>query len=356
MIYLLLFCASGLVAGFLLLFRVPFVSAGPKTGLPSISVIIPARNEEHNLPRLLKSLKDSDEVQHEVIVIDDDSLDSTASVAAACGAKVHSSRNLPMGWTGKTWACFQGAEIANGDVFVFLDADTWFEPGGFETLVSSYKKLSGEVALSILPFQVTQKPYEELSLFFNLLVAFGAGGFGWLGGERLFGPSLIMSRSLYKAVGGHAAVRDHILENVELSGLVKAAGSRCVCAGGRSALNVRMFPAGVSQLWEGWMKAFADGASATDSRVLLAVIGWLSSLAATFLLLMFATGMVRTASAFIYAGFALQLWWFGRQLGTYHPIACILYPVPLLFFFSLFSGSFIRRMFKLQVTWRGRQL
>jgi 4,4'-diaponeurosporenoate glycosyltransferase len=356
MIYLLLFCASGLVAGFLLLFRVPVLNACTKTGMPSISVIIPARNEENNLPRLLTSLKNSDQVRHEVIVIDDDSTDRTASVAAACGAKVHSSRNLPTGWTGKTWACFQGAEIARGDVFVFLDADTWFETGGFETLISSYRKLSGEVALSILPFQVTRKPYEELSFFFNLLVAFGAGGFGWLGGERLFGPSLIISRSLYQSVGGHAAVRDHILENVELSGLVKAVDGRCMCVGGRGTLNVRMFPAGVSQLWEGWMKAFADGASATDSRVLLVVIGWVSSLAAAFLLLMFATGTVRTASAFIYAAFALQLWWFSRQLGTYHPIACILYPIPLLFFFSLFSGSFIRRMFKLQVTWRGRQL
>ena len=93
---------------------------------------------------------------------------------------------------------------------VFLDADTWFEPGGFETIISSYRKLPGEVALSILPFQVTQKPYEGLSLFFSLLVAFGAGGFGLFGSGRLFGQSLIISRSLYESSGGHAAFLNHI--------------------------------------------------------------------------------------------------------------------------------------------------
>jgi 4,4'-diaponeurosporenoate glycosyltransferase len=356
MIYLLFFCASGLGAGFLLLFRVPCFRVKKNKGTPAISVIIPARNEEDNLPRLLSSLKGCDGMQHEVIVVDDASVDNTASVAAVYGARVCASRNLPAGWTGKTWACSQGAAIATGDIFVFLDADTWFEPGGFDTLVTSYRNLSGEVALSILPYQVTREPYEELSLFFNLLVAFGAGGFGLLGGERLFGQSLFISRTLYDLAGGHAAVRNHILENVELSGLVKARGGRCVCAGGRGALNVRMFPEGFSQLWEGWIKAFANGASATELRVLVLVICWLSSLAATFLLLAFASEIVRISSAFIYAGFVLQLWWFARQIGTYHPACCILYPVPLLFFFGLFSASSLRRIFRLQVTWRGRQL
>jgi 4,4'-diaponeurosporenoate glycosyltransferase len=354
MIYLVLLCALGLAAGFMLLVRAPLCSAGAAAITPKCSVIIPARNEERNLPRLLNSLRDA-WLAHEIIVVDDASMDGTAAVAAAHGAAVHASSPLPAAWTGKTWACFQGAEMATGDVLVFLDADTWFEPGGFEKVMGFYAAEEGEVALSVLPSHMMRRPYESLSLFFNLLMAFGAGGFGFFGGQRLFGPSLVISRKLYEAIGGHAAVRRHILENVALSGLVEEAGARCVCIAGRGTLNVRMFPEGFHQLWEGWMKAFANGAAATDSRVLVLAVYWLTALSTTFLLL-FAAGPARVATVILYVAFALQTWWFARQLGNFRLAACLLYPIPLSFFFVLFTGSFLRRSFKRQVTWRGRQL
>lgn len=356
MIYLVLLCALGLAAGFMLLVRVPLCPASGSAITPRNSVIIPARNEERNLPRLLNSLGRSGSVPGEVIVIDDASEDATASVGADYGAVVCKSRSLPAGWTGKTWACFQGVEIASGDVLVFLDADTWCEPGGFERMVNLHQTQTENVAVSILPFHVTCKPYEELSLFFNLLMAFAAGGFGLFGGGRLFGQCLIISRSLYESVGGHAAVRAHILENVELSSLVEAFGGRCVCIAGRGALSVRMFPEGYVQLWEGWMKAFASGAAATDTRVLFLAAYWLTALSTTFLLVLFSAGHLRIAGSILYGAFVLQLWWFARQIGTFRLLSCVLYPIPLFFFFFLFTGSFLRRTFKRQVTWRGRQL
>lgn len=356
MIYLVLLCALGLVAGFMLLLRVPLCPESHAPITSRSSVIIPARNEERNLPRLLNSLGTSGSVPGEVIVVDDASEDATAAVASAHGAMVSASRALPAGWTGKTWACFQGAEIATGEVLVFLDADTWCEADGFERVLHLYNREVKDVALSLLPFHMTRKPYEELSLFFNLLMAFGAGGFGWFGGGRLFGPCLVISRSLYELVGGHAAVRGHILENVELSPLLEAVGGRCVCLGGRGTLNVRMFSEGFHQLWDGWMKAFANGAAATDSRVLILAVYWLTALSTTFLLVLFAAGQTRIAAVMLYAAFVVQLWWFARQIGAFRLLTCVLYPISLFFFFALFAGSFFRRAFKRQVTWRGRQL
>jgi 4,4'-diaponeurosporenoate glycosyltransferase len=79
-----------------------------------MSVIVPARDEERSLPRLLRSLAGQTMPPLEVIVVDDHSRDDTAARAAAAGARVLSSAPLPDGWTGKTWACHQGAAVKLG--------------------------------------------------------------------------------------------------------------------------------------------------------------------------------------------------------------------------------------------------
>src|SRR6516165_10451514 len=73
-----------------------------------VSVVIPARDEEHSLPRVLAGLASQTAAPHEVIVVDDGSTDTTASVAAARGARVLHGEELPAGWTGKSWALVQG--------------------------------------------------------------------------------------------------------------------------------------------------------------------------------------------------------------------------------------------------------
>ena len=365
MILIVILCALGLPAGLLLLRRVPLCPLSGVSTNAKVSVIIPARNEEHSLPRLLESLRQSSRPAHEVIVVDDASLDGTAAAAAAGGAIALTARPLPAGWTGKTWACFQGAEIAAGDIFVFLDADTWFAQNGLTTLVTAYAALSSEssselssdrVALSILPFHTTCAPFEELSLFFNLLMAFGAGGFGLLKSGRLFGQSLVISRTLYEECGGHATVRDQILENFALARRIRATGGKCICFGGNGLLNVRMFPDGFHQLWEGWGKAFAGGAAASDGRVLGLAIYWLTALCAIPLIFLFASGPTRIAAAGLYLFAIFEVFWLARQIGSCCLLTCVFYPIPLLFFFALFSHSLFGRVFRRQVTWRGRQL
>ena len=93
--------------------------------LPALSIIVPARNEAGNLRRLLPSLaKLAYNGGYEIIVVDDQSSDETAAVAAAYQARVVSLGHLPAGWLGKTNACHQGAAVAQGDWLLFTDADT----------------------------------------------------------------------------------------------------------------------------------------------------------------------------------------------------------------------------------------
>jgi 4,4'-diaponeurosporenoate glycosyltransferase len=355
MIWLAAVCALGLSAGFLLLWQIPSLrDDGSHCDLP-ISMITPARNEERNLPALLQSLRHSTSQPAEMIVVDDASTDATAEVARSYGAAVLSSARLPSKWTGKTWACHQGANAANHKTLFFLDADTSFVVEGFNRIAGSFSRLGDKpVALSVLPYHTMEKSYEQLSLLFNLLMAMGAGGFGIVGSTRLFGQSLILSRDLYQKSGGHEAVASHILENLALAEKVKSVGGSCICIGGYNVLHMRMFPDGLRQLCEGWTKAFADGAAASGSTVLFVSIYWLTAMSATALLL--AAEGLHSVFALVYLGFALQLFLFARRVGKYSPITCLFYPIPLLFYFGIFARSLFRRVFKRKVAWRGRSL
>lgn len=351
MIWLLLLCSSGLPAGLALLWRAPFCTLAG-AARPQASILIPARNEERNLPQLLRSIQ-ANIPDIETVVIDDASTDNTAAIAQTHGARVLPALPLETGWTGKTWACHQGAEVASHNFLLFLDADTWFAPQGLEKLLS---QCDPHAAVSVLPYHVMDRPYEQLSLFFNLLMALGAGGFGLFSRPRLFGQSLLIPQPVYQAAGGHASVRRHILENLAFSKRVYGTGAACRCFYGRGTLNMRMFPDGLAQLSEGWTKAFADGAAASGQAVLLLSILWLSALCATFLMLLMAPAHWRLAFAVIYLLLAFQIYGCAGRLGQYRLLTCLLYPLPLFFYFALFGQSLYHRAFHRKVRWRGRQL
>jgi len=356
MIALALLCTIGLAVGFLLLLHVPLCRDEPAECAPSCSIIIPARNEARNLPKLLMSIGNRVDGT-EVIVVDDQSTDGTASVAVQHGARVVAAPPLAAGWTGKTSACVTGAAAARHDVLLFIDADTCFEAGGVEKLLQTFTTLRpGPVAFSVVPFHVTSNLYEELSIFFNLMMIFGAGGFGTLGHGRLFGQSLVISSQLYRCSGTHAAVRSEILENFAFAGSVADAGGRCICMGGRGTLRMRMFSDGFAQLCEGWTKAFASGAAASSEAVLAAAVLWLSCLCGAAIWLVVASGASRGVAAAFYLCFALQTGWFAHQVGSFRWYTSAVYPVPLLFFFIIFGRSLKRRAFGQPVAWRGRQV
>jgi len=350
----------GVLAGFLLQVRIPPLPLATKPATEPVSVIVPARNEEQNLPRLLGSLPLSAAVEDprrsalgEVIVVNDHSSDNTAEIAASYGARVLNARALPSGWTGKTWACAQGAEAATANWFLFLDADTGFESGGFERLAAAARE---HQALSLAPYHRTSEPYEELSLFFHLLMVFGAGGFGAFGKARLFGQCMILPRQLYRKIGGHEAVRGCILENFLLADLIANAGGTCRCASGQGVLSIRMFPEGFPQLYESWTKAFADGAAGTDGSVLALTILWLGSMSSMLLFLILGGTTLLPYPALCYLIFAAQIFFFARQIGSYRLFTSLAYPVPLLFFFALFGGALVRKQRKQRSAWRGREV
>ena len=350
-------CAIGLSAGILLIRHIPICAPAQPHAPPKLSIIIPARNEETNLPRLLASIAVSTVRVTEILVLDDNSSDKTASVAKDLGACVLTLASLPPGWTGKSWACHQGACLAKGDLLLFLDADTYFIAGGLERLIACWvREQDRGLVLSLLPYHEMAAAYEQLSLVFNLLMAAGAGGFGLLAPPRLFGQSLLIAKNTYLAAGGHMAVRGTVLENLRFAPLLRRRGARVLCFGGRGVLHMRMFAEGSRQMFASWAKAFVQGAADSGGWVLISAIVWISALWSTALLLIAPGDYSRSALAAVYLLLGLQLTWIARQLGNYRLLLCLLYPIPLAYYTFVFGQSAVRRALGRKAVWKGRQV
>ena len=352
---LVLWCAGWLVLG-----RIRRCGSGRKSQSFSgerLSIIIPARNEESNLPTLLRSVASQAVRPGEIIVVNDASTDRTAEVAREHGARVVSSQPLPDGWRGKTWACHQGAQTASGEWLLFLDADTWFEPNGLNRVLSEFHAAGGG-ALSVAPHHEVRKFHEQFSAFFNLVMLAGTGAFTLRGDSHapcgLFGQFLLIERTAYLRVGGHEAVKGQILENFWLAEKLLSAGVPLCCRAGRDVFAFRMYPLGWRELVGGWTKGFASGAGQTPLALLLLVVAWMIGLMLAPLALVL--DGLRWPGLATYGLCAGQVFWLMRRVGTFHWSVALLYPVPLSFYFVVFSRSLSRAARKQKVEWKGRQI
>ncbi|MBD3241889.1 MAG: glycosyltransferase [Chitinivibrionales bacterium] len=347
--------------GVYLLWRIPQCT-GRRDGADEAgcTVIIPARNEAANLPRLLDSLKPQLAAPDEIIVVNDHSTDATAAVAAARKVKVIKSKPRPEGWTGKTWACWQGAQAARNALLLFVDADTWFAPGAFGRMVATVQRTGGLV--SVQPYHCMQKPYERLSALFNLMIVMGVNAFRFGRVNRApagsFGPCILCRRDDYFAVGGHARVRGWVLENLRLGRLFQDAGLGIRCYGGARTLFFRMYPNGLRDLIDGWSKGIASGAAYTPPAIMALILGWITGAFGAAILtaavVWSGSRAERRSALTLYALYAAQLYWMLRRIGNFGVVACLLFPLHLVFFTLMYLRSFVAVFVRREVKWKGR--
>lgn len=146
----------------------------------------------------------------------------TAQIAKSYGVKVISLYNKPEGWTGKTWPCQNGANIAKGDLLLFIDADIRLGRDGILRLIKAFSDCN--CTISVQPYHTTKRAYEQFSLLFNL-VQLAANGTTLRKpiGIGLYGPIILISKSEYDTLGGHESVRKSI-EDMALGQRLKQAG------------------------------------------------------------------------------------------------------------------------------------
>ena len=238
----------------------PLVVQSQDSQPPAISVIIPARNEAHNIVLLIEELRQQIRTIDEIVVVDDGSTDKTPQLAQGAGAKVISAGALPEGWAGKAHACWVGAEAALNDVLVFVDADVRFNTANkyiVRSLASSV--VSQPTALfSVQPWHNTVQIGEQVSMLFNIVSVMGSGM--KTSKPLVFGPLLACMREVYVANQGHshANVRAQVVEDIALGRLFKQTR---VYLGTPSTCTFRMYPKGFSAVFSGFAKNIAAGAA-----------------------------------------------------------------------------------------------
>ena len=237
------------------------MASASRSNRPSISVIIPARNEEDNLATCLESLVGQSGVSVEIIVVNDHSTDRTRAIAESFSqVRVIEAGPLPVGWTGKNNAVATGARAAQGEWLLFTDADTVHLPGSLARALKEADENHADM-LSYSPEQIAVTFWEMaiLPVVFAELA-------------RQYPPSkvsdpespiaaangqyLLVRRDAYDAVGGHAAVADDILEDVALARAVKSSGRNLRFRYAADAVCTRMYR-NYAQIREGWTKNLA---------------------------------------------------------------------------------------------------
>ena len=226
-----------------------------------VSAIIPARNEEANIARCVRSVANQRCVR-EIIVADDNSQDRTNAILEDLKPEIPQLQTfhlefLPAGWVGKTHALATAAKQARGDWLLFTDADTEHLPGSLAALLERGKSQQVDL-LSVSPKQRTPTWWEKAVIPQGYVRLARLYRFAEVSDPRLAtaaanGQYILIRRLTYERVGGHEAVRSAVLEDVELACLGKASGRRLLFLSGSDWVRTRMYR-GFFEMCTGWTK------------------------------------------------------------------------------------------------------
>lgn len=197
---------------------------------PTLSIIVPACNEEKNIEKGLLSLLDQDYHDLEIIVVNDRYTDNTASVLQTMKKRhprlrVHHVSELPRGWMGKSHALSKGAEAATGEYLVFTDADVLMEKtviaravehvtrNRLDHLTLIFKNVSGGWLLNSLVLDAGM----GLMYLFRPWAARNRKGRAFVG----IGAFNMVKKQVYEQVGGHNSIRMHPIDDMMLGKTIK---------------------------------------------------------------------------------------------------------------------------------------
>ncbi len=220
-------------------------------GVDRAALLVPLRDEADRIPETLPGMLAAG--FGEVVLLDDGSTDGTAGTVArllaeaptGIRARLVTGIPRPAGWAGKTWACAQLADATDADVLVFCDADVRLAPGAAAAVLAEMNHQQAE-AFSVFPRQLTGSWSERLLVPLIVDVLLCLLPFGLLrvpvkGAATAHGALFAFRRDAYAAVGGFAAVRGEVVEDVALARVVRARGLRLGLALGGNTAQVRMF-------------------------------------------------------------------------------------------------------------------
>lgn len=250
----------------------------------TVSICIPARNEARVIAETVRALRAQTYKYVEILVLDDHSSDGTgmlARTAAEGDARVHilAGKDLPQGWGGKNWACQQLGEVARGSWLVFADADVGWKPEAVSALIAQAEATHADL-LTVWPTQTTLTWGERLTVpmmafvILGYLPALAVHHIPFASLAAANGQCLCFRREAYARLGGHAAVRDHIIEDIVFARAIKRAGLRLRTADGGGLIDCRMYSSW-PEVRDGYAKNILAGYGGVFGLLLGTVFHWL---------------------------------------------------------------------------------
>ena len=349
--------------------------APPPPGGPRISVIIPARNEAHNIKRCVEAVLMQDYPNFEVLVLDDRSTDATPAILMELSKDdsrlvVLFGEELPEGWAGKPHALYQAARSATGEWLCFVDADTFLGPNTLSAVFHGANKTGADL-YTIMTLQIVETFWEKVAqpiVFSAIATGFSPRKINDPKSRDAIanGQFIFIKRSVYDAVGGHEAIKNQIVEDKALAEQVKWNGYRLVMAAGYSLAKTRMYTS-LATLWEGWTKNIYLGLKDSSGMMLLGAFGALISLIVTlFMPIWPLLGLAWYANgggmpALLVVGEALLVWAVMLQMRARAAHAmrisrwyALTTPLGTALFGAMMFTSTWKSLFGKGVTWKGR--
>lgn len=338
---------------------------------PSLSILIPARNEEEAIAPALRAVLADPDPRLEVIVLDDHSTDTTAARVQEVAAndprvRLVAGQRLPDGWCGKQHACWQLAQAARGELLVFLDADVRLESGALPRIAHYFSTHPSVHLGSGVPRQITGTFLEKLliPLIHTVLLGYlpmaAAQLTRWSAFAAGCGQLFVARRAAYFASQGHQGIRASLHDGVQLPRSFRRHGFQTGLFDATDLARCRMYSSAVT-VWRGLGKNATEGMAHP-----VAILPW------SFLLLgghvlpwvLLLNGFVaptdsNSAAVIGIAGVAASLglitrlasaWKFQQSL-----LGAVLHPAGITALVTIQWEALVRRWRGHPMEWRGRQ-
>ena len=221
--------------------------------LAEVTVLIPARNEQQVIGKNLSAIIDQGP-HHSIMVIDDQSTDSTFEIAAQFNPRIEvlSSKPLPAGWTGKLWALEQGRNRVNTPLVLLLDADIELQPGVIAGLVKFMEEQSKDM-VSLMALPPLNSWWERLLMpafvyYFKMLYPFSLANSSFKYVAAAAGGCILIRAQVLEQIGGFKNIGTSLIDDCQLAKEVKMAGFSTWLGLTHSAKSIRPY-GGLSEIW-----------------------------------------------------------------------------------------------------------
>jgi chlorobactene glucosyltransferase len=335
---------------------------------PLISVLIPARDEENNIGACLESLRLQDYPNFEVLVLDDNSQDGTATVISKLAAKdsrikLLNGSPLPDDWAGKPFACYQLAKQASGDWLLFVDADTVHDPGMLRSVMATALTMKVSL-LSGFPRQLTDSLPQKMTVPLIYFFIMSWAPLWWIHRSKAMRPSvaigqfLLFSRDEYWRIGGHKVVQSRILEDIWMGIEVSRHGGRHVAIDLSSQVSCNMYPT-AGAMWRGLVRCIYSVSALSPVLLLFLVpVAWLFYMGPFFWLwngfFVANTSVIWRGMVVLQVAIIIFMRWLIDRRFKESPISAWLHPIGISHIFIMAVYAFLRWLTGAGVTWKER--